>query len=201
MSAQMADGGSWRGISDWMRRVALKVRGPEIAKEKRWKPYVYMNIVCVSLMVLIPVTTGIVDNYRIGLNGQTEELRCIEGKAFLLTKARVVRPERDGLYAYTSLGLGEILPDGTGIIKIAAGLPGDVVRVDATGIYINQTFWGPLNPITMAKTATKVSTVTKQYVIGDGQVLMLGTRPRSYDGRYLGPIETRRLIANVERLW
>lgn len=87
------------------------------------------------------------------------------------------------------------------MVKYAAAVAGDRVRVDATGIYINDKKWGDLNPYVMRKTKMDIAKVARSYTILEGHVLMLGTLPRSFDGRYTGQIPLSRIDGKAVPLW
>lgn len=192
MSAAIQQTGFWR-------RVWLKIRGPEIPREKRWSPTYVINLVCISAVVLILVGRGIHDNFRIGLT--YAEVKCLEGTGFFMRMSQPDTVERGQVYAYRSKGLAPLLADGRLVVKIAAAVPGDKVKVDASGIYINDKLWGALNPITMEKVGITVEAVTKEYTVPEGHVLMLGTLPRSYDGRYAGPVPSYLVEGPAWMLW
>lgn len=182
-----------------LRRVWLKIRGPEIPREKRWSPTYVINLVCITAIVLILVGRGIHDNFRVGLT--FAEVKCLEGTGFFMRMSPPDQVERGKVYAYRSKGMAPLLADGRLVVKIAAAVEGDHVRVDETGIYINGKFWGPLNPITMEKVGISAKAVTREYTVGKGHVLMLGTLPRSYDGRYIGPVPLHLLEGPAWMLW
>jgi conjugal transfer pilin signal peptidase TrbI len=177
----------------------VRVRGPEIPKDKRWTPTYVLNLVCISAIVLILVGRGIHDNFRIGLT--FHEVKCLEGTGYFLRMSAPDTVERGRIYAYRSKGLAPLLPDGHLVVKIAAAVPGDRVRVDETGIYINDVFWGPLNDVTMGKVGLTATGVAREYTVAAGQVLMLGNLPRSYDGRYIGPVPAFLLEGPAWMLW
>lgn len=181
------------------RRAWLRVRGPEIPREKRWSPTYVINLVCISAIVLILVGRGIHDNFRVGLT--FAEVKCLEGTGFFMRMSPPDQVERGRVYAYRSKGLAPLLADGRLVVKIAAAVEGDRVKVDDTGIYINGAHWGALNPITMEKVGITPASVSREYTVPEGQVLMLGTLPRSYDGRYIGPVPTYLLEGPAWMLW
>ena len=181
------------------RRLWLKVRGPEIPREKRWSPTFVINLVCISAIVLILLGRGLHDNFRIGLT--FAEVKCLDGTGFFIRMSEPDALVRGEVYAYRSRGMAPLLADGTLVVKIAAAVPGDRVRVDATGIAINGVHWGALNATTMEKTDTTLVEIAREYTVPAGQVLMLGTLPRSFDGRYLGPVPDTLLEGRAWRLW
>lgn len=175
------------------------VKGPEIPREKRWSPTTVMNILCICGIVFILGGRFIQESIRIGM--VTAELQCIPGRFFLMWIDRDPVLDRGDTYVYRSRGLAPFVQDGVLIVKKAAALPGDRVRVDGSGIYINGAFWGPLNPVTMREAKLTVGQITKEYVVQKDEVVMLGTLPRSFDARYTGPIKYEQILGGAQRLW
>lgn len=181
------------------RYLAHVIRGGKPAPEKRWSAAYVSNLVCWSAVVMILALNYLTSSWRIGLN--TQEIRCLEGTVFLVRNKPPESVERGQLIAYRSLGLEPLLKNGTTVAKLVAAVPGDRVVVDARGVTINGAFWGPLNPKVMEKTKTTLAAVTREFTVPQGELLVLGDLPRSYDGRYWGTIKTGQLIGPAWRLW
>lgn len=182
----------------WMRTWNW-VKGPPIPKEKRWSPHTWLNIACVCGIVFILLGRHIEDNYRIGM--VTANTQCIPGRYFWMWLDDDAVIERGETYVYRARGMEPILADGLMIVKLAAGLPGDRVRVNAEGIFINDKLWGPLNPEVMKKAGLTVEDVTTEYVVAEDELVMLGNLSRTYDARYTGPIKYKQLLGGAQRLW
>jgi len=185
----------------WWDVVVNFIRGGKPPPEKRWSPTYFLNLVSGIAIVMILGVQWLSSSYALGINEQ--EIKCLPGTVFWVAREdlRVDDMRRGGMYSYTSEGLGALLPDGYLVAKLAAGLPGDRVEVSADGIFINGERWGELNPITLEKAGLTVEQVTRSFVVPEGEVLMLGTLPRSYDGRYWGTVKARQLVGRTWRLW
>jgi len=83
------------------------------------------------------------------------------------------------------------------VAKLVAGVPGDMVEVTAQGISINGRHWGPLNAIVLEKSGKTAESVTRSFEIPEGELLLLGTLPRSYDGRYWGTVKLEQVIGRA----
>lgn len=175
------------------------VKGPTIPKEKRWSPHTWLNIVALCGIVFILSGRHIEENYRIGM--VTASAQCIPGRYFWMWLDDDAKVERGETYVYRARGMEPILADNLMIVKLAAGLPGDRVKVNAQGIFINGELWGPLNPEVMKKAGLTVEDVTREYVVAEDELLMLGNLARSYDARYTGPIKYAQLLGGAQRLW
>lgn len=192
MNVQAVPQGRWVRI--WSR-----VSGPPIPRDKRWTPTFVINLVCLTSVALILILQWLTACWSLGLD--FAPLKCLNGTGFLIHNDRPSDIVRGRLYAYHSHGLMPLLPDGSPVVKIAAALPGDVILVNAKGVFINGRWWGALNPITLARTHRTVASVTRTFTIQPGQVLMLGDQPRSYDGRYWGPVQQDWMIGHAWKVW
>lgn len=169
---------------------------------KRWTPTYFINMV--SVMVLVGIVTAeiVFGLFRIGF---TPSIKCIEGEVFLVSRIAPETLEVGKLYAFSGNGYGAEYGIDFGqdavITKYLAAVPGDKVLVDAGGISINGAWWGGLNPETLSKMSIGIDDVAREYVVSDGQVLMLGTLARSIDGRYMGTVSTNTVIGRAWRLW
>lgn len=179
--------------------IGYVIRGGKPPPEKRWSPVFVSNLVCGSLLVGILLMNLITSNFRVGLS--TTEVKCLPGTIYLVRNGMPSEIVRGQIMAYRSSGLAPLLKDGSLVAKIVAGVPGDRVVVDASGVAINGKHWGPLNLQVMKKTHKTVASVTTDYVLKPGQYLVLGTEPRTYDSRYWGPINVRQLVGKAWRVW
>lgn len=167
--------------------------------KKRWEGWVFVNILCAVILAWFVVINTFTNFWRIGVDPQ--DVRCLPYTYFLIGQKLPEAVERGGIYRFRTWGMAPIAKDGTPMVKYAAAVAGDKVRVDATGIYINENKWGDLNPYVMKKTHFDVVKVTRNFVVAKGHVLMLGTLPRSFDGRYTGPIPLSRIDGKAVPLW
>lgn len=186
-------------LSDAGAYLAKVIRGGKPAPEKRWSSTFVMNFVSITAIVLILAFEGVISHWRVGLN--TQEIKCLPGTAFLVKQTPPDEIVRGQIIAYRSAGLTPFLEDGRSVAKIVAAVPGDKVVVSADGIAINGQPWGPLNETVLKKSGRSVESVSRSYVVPEGELLMLGTLPRSYDGRYWGTIKTNQVIGKAWRLW
>lgn len=182
-----------------MGRMWRWFKGPPIPAEKRWSHQTIINILCACGIVFILGGRYLQETHRIGVI--TTDVKCIEGTVFWLTADRTIELERRGKFFFKSAGFQPFLPDGHIVIKYLAGLPGDRIEVSALGIYINGVKWGDLHAESMKKAGLTVADVEASYTLADDEILMLGDLPRSFDGRYLGPMKVDRLLGTGVRVW
>lgn len=85
-------------------------------------------------------------------------------------------------------------------VKYVAGLPGDTVEIKEDGIWVNGQYVGKLwlKPW-VEKTFPDLSQVwtSQETTIPEGQVLVLGTEPLAFDGRYFGLIPQSDIIGRA----
>lgn len=179
--------------------VANVIRGGKPPPEKRMSSTYVLNLVSGTALVMIVLINLVISSWRIGLN--TQEVKCLPGTVYLVRQSPPDTVAVGQLIAYRSLGLQPYLKDGTTVAKLVAGVPGDQVTVDRSGISVNGKHWGPLNDVVMRKTAHSVDGLTRTFTVAPDELLVLGTLPRSYDGRYWGTIKRDQLIGNAWRLW
>jgi len=179
--------------------VANVIRGGKPPPKKRWSSTYVLNLVSCTAIVLILLINVVIANWRIGLN--TQNVRCLPGSVFLIAQNPPDTIARGAMVAYRSKGLQPLLRDGSTVAKLVAAIPGDRVKVDANGVSVNGKRWGPLNQKVMAKTGKTIASVTTEYTVKPDELLVLGVLPRSYDGRYWGPIKKTQVIGKAWRLW
>jgi len=167
--------------------------------EKRWSAWTFANIASAVFIAWVLTFEVVGSRWHLGVDPQ--EVQCLPYDFFLVSQSAPETVVRGKVYQFKSKGMAPVVKDGTSMAKYAAAVAGDKVDVNGTGIYINGNKWGDLNPATMAKTKTTVNDVTRSYVVPEGKVLMLGSLPRSYDGRYTGLADASQITGRAFPLW
>lgn len=136
--------------------------------------------------------------YRIIIGLQ--EVSCLPWKVFFWKKPDTVAFNRFDPVLFSARGMGPYIPDGMPVIKLVAGVPGDRVKIKEGKLYINDRFLDDLNDgIRAFKKPTNYW--DKEYVLGDDEVFMFGSEPRSYDSRYWGPYPKHLVRGRVSALF
>jgi len=79
---------------------------------------------------------------------------------------------------------------GKRVVKLVAGLPGDVVEFRGEAVFINGQPLPDTNPEVLAKMQERgVARKLFEGVIPPGQLYVVGTLPRSFDSRYWGLLD------------
>ena len=145
---------------------------------------------CFLTGALLPVAGYATDRYGLAIAPQT--MRCLpEVRAVLLDRAATPQ-SRGELVLFEAQGLAPAFKDGTLLVKLMAGLPGDWVEISTSGVRIN----GQLRAAGLdlaAQLGHAPAEFARQYQIPEGHFLPLGTARASLDGRYYGPIATDRI--------
>lgn len=166
--------------------------------KKPWSKAKAINLTCLVALAWILLIETVGAFVHIGFDPQAT--RCLPWKVYAIGQKHPEVIEAGRIYAYRARHI-PLMPEGAQVVKYAAATAGDRVHVDSKGISINGRFWGPLNPSVMEKGKVGMKDVAKDYTVPVGQVLMLGTEPRSWDGRYWGLIRTSQVIARARPLW
>mgnify|MGYP000039930963 CR=1 FL=1 len=129
---------------------------------------------------------------RYGLALDPQTVRCLpEVRAVLLDRA-VTPKDRGALVLFEAQGLEPAFKNGTFLVKLMAGLPGDWVEISTTGVRINGRLVAEGLDLA-TKLGHAPADFARQYQIPAGHFLPLGTARASLDGRYYGPIATDRI--------
>lgn len=91
--------------------------------------------------------------------------------------------------------MGLDLFDGKRIVKIVAGLEGDVLRVENDQVFVNDVYWGEMSLLgTLGKQSKELD---RELIVPEGKLLLMGTLETSYDGRYYGFIDQSAIDAQA----
>ncbi len=135
--------------------------------------------------------------YRLGIDWQVE--RCLPDTRVVLIDLRSGIPERGGLIAFRGQGLAPIFPDGTQMVKILVGLPGDLVEVSSARITVNGVEVAA--GLALAeRLGQPVERFARIFSIPDGHYFAVGRSADSFDSRYFGLIRDEQVIGQAWRL-
>lgn len=172
---------------------------PEPAAAKPRKPYLLLNVASATGLVMLVLLEVFARHYSIGLTAQS--IRCLPSKVYFVKKGAPASFKKGDILQFTALGLGPVIKDGLTLTKVVAGMPGDHVVVDERGMWINNKFWGPHSPLIINKLKIDPASLRADYVIPKDKVLMMGTMPGSYDGRYWGLVPADKITGSATPLW
>lgn len=145
------------------------------------------------LMLVLPQALGALVKANVQIGWDAQDYKCLPFSLYLFkmesTRPADVSMRRGAMVVFRAhdgnTGISRL--DGIRMVKIVAGIPGDRLVVKDDFAYINGAPWGRL---TLLGTLQKGSgSLDRDVYVPPGKVLLLGTTPYSYDGRYYGFID------------
>ncbi len=153
-----------------------------------------------ALILTVVLAVGfdmIAQRYRLGIDWQVE--RCLPDTRVVLIDLRSEIPERGALIAFRGQGLAPIFPDGTQMVKILVGLPGDLVDVSPTRTTINDI--EVARGLALAEWLGQPAEVfARTFSIPEGHYFTVGRSANSFDSRYFGLIRDEQVLGQAWRL-
>ncbi len=116
-------------------------------------------------------------------------------------------PKRGDVYAFHAKGIkvrlsdgGEYFADGTQMMKVVAGVPGDRIDVGADVTRVNGVVEG--TGLALLKTVNKPpEEIVRHVVVPPGHYFFMGRTYNSYDGRYWGFVSADQIIGKGHRIF
>lgn len=138
------------------------------------------------------------EHYRIGIDMQKQH--CLPWTVYLLSLGNPPSVKRGQVVAFTPRG-GIMGPrfDGQLVAKMVGGVAGDVMEVKQDVVYINGARFGVLD--LTAKLGKAPGGFDRTVIVPPGHVLLMGTEPRSLDGRYWGTFPMSQLVGSVTPIY
>ena len=155
--------------------------------DRRQAAALTLKMLAIAALVFAATT-----RYVIGLDPQGET--SIPGhRLFIIdTKDQAIHA-RLQMVAFRTEGLEPWFADGTRMIKIVYGLPGDMIRVRPEGAWVNGE--PALAELALAEPlGLTPEQVTQDYTLGPDEYFVAGLHPKSYDSRYFGPVKASQFI-------
>ncbi|MBN2905283.1 MAG: signal peptidase I [Rhodobacteraceae bacterium] len=139
--------------------------------------------------------------FHIGIDDQT--VRCLGPYRFYLIDRAERTLRRGDVFAfYADPRTAPYFEPGRVIVKQAAGVAGDEVRVDRDGVRVNG---APIaHGLALAapeKLNKPPETFVRTVVVPEGAYWAAGTHPRSFDSRYWGYVHARQVIGRAYPLF
>jgi conjugal transfer pilin signal peptidase TrbI len=137
--------------------------------------------------------------YRIGVDLQQHQ--CLPWKWYFITVGRPVVIKRGDILVaslkYGRMGHGF---DGQKITKMVFALAGDTLEIKNDLAYINGQQVGHKMDL-IEKLGKQPGGFDRTEIVPVGHVLLMGTEPRSFDGRYWGFVPENEIVATATPLW
>jgi conjugal transfer pilin signal peptidase TrbI len=150
-----------------------------------------------ALIISIFILFGVL-NLRLGIENQ--EQSCLPFKVAITRYHQVDTIKRGDILMFSTNHdeMGDRFKDHI-IVKIAAGIPGDVISVKNGSVSINGKLWGSLDNVKKAAAYMKrdPNSFDRTETVPEGKLLMLGTLSHSFDGRYWGFLPKDSILGTV----
>lgn len=135
--------------------------------------------------------------YSIGIDPQ--ENTCLPWRVFVIDK-KDVDPERGAIFAFRAKDLRPFFKEGTHMIKVIDGLPGDRVQVTQEKVLVNGIEVGV--GLSLAKPLKRSpGRYVREEIVPESKYWFMGKTPDSYDSRYWGYVSTDDLIGRAYPIW
>lgn len=109
-------------------------------------------------------------------------------------------PVRDEIFAFKSKGLAPVFADGTNIVKVLKGMPGDKVSVSTAVTMINGSVVGEGLAVA-AQYHIDPQRYVRQGRIEPEHFWFLGRTLDSFDSRYWGSVERSQIFGRAYPIW
>lgn len=156
-----------------------------------WR-HTYLLPFCIAA-VITAATTWFSHSYKLILVLNSD--KCIPGSVFVVdTRQKHVNSGELVMFMSPQT---DILPSGINIIKLVAGVEGDLVEIGRFSVTNKKhRFSAPID------NAANALNIDVQKLIGtrtveNGGIFVLGTEPGSYDSRFFGSIKTQQVIGRA----
>lgn len=154
-----------------------------------------------GLLLSAALASGVVmlaSRYSIAIASQ--ESLCLPPYRLWIIDKKPSAPVRGNIYAFQAKGLAPVFADGTLIVKVLEGMPGDTVKVSLDKTTINGVTVG-----TGLLVANHHGIDPNKYVregeIGEGRFWFFGRTADSFDSRYWGSAAADQIIGQAYPIW
>jgi conjugative transfer signal peptidase TraF len=97
--------------------------------------------------------------------------------------------------------LRRYIPAKLRLVKRVAAIPGDVVRIDSDGVYVNGLRWPDSVPLLHDDEGRALHPYPcGVYRVAAGRLWVMSNHPRGLDSRYFGPVPAASVISRLEPL-
>lgn len=171
------------------------IREGSFLKPGPWRPFLLKATLLAATLAFS--VDYIAKRYRLGIDWQVE--RCLPDTRAVLIDLRSEIPKRGGLIAFRGQGLEPLFADGTHMVKILVGLPGDRIEITPDRTTVNG-----IEVATGLDLAERLGqppeAFVRSFVVPEGHCFGVGKSDNSFDSRYFGLIRQDQVIGKAWRL-
>lgn len=149
-------------------------------------------------LVLAGAIVGLAQRYSIAIAPQ--EYLCLPPYRIWIIDKFDREPVRGKIFAFSSQGLGPIFDDGTTIVKVLEGMPGDQVKVELDQTTINGQVVGTGLEVAIEQNVDPQRYV-REGVIDAGRYWFFGKTSDSFDSRYWGSVQGDQIAGRAYPVW
>jgi conjugal transfer pilin signal peptidase TrbI len=147
----------------------------------------------VTWLVLALVTS----RFFIGIDEQPQ--RCLPDVRVVYVDRVDRQLVRGGMIAFAAHGLG-LFPDGSNMVKLIRGLPGDRVVVTLQHTYVNGEIVGDGLDVA-ADYGRPPEAYVREFIVPEGHIVAMGATRDSVDSRYYGPVSLQWMIGRAYKVF
>lgn len=137
------------------------------------------------------------DRYSVGIDPQ--EKTCLQWRVFVIDKHDTVI-ERGEIFAFRSESMDPYFKDGSQVIKVVDGVPGDRVKVTQDKVSVNDVVVG--KGLLLSKKLKKPkSRYVRDEIVPEGKYWFMGRSEDSFDSRYWGYVSKSNVIGRAYPIW
>lgn len=161
----------------------------------RWAPFlIKATVLTITLFFAFDY---VAKRYRLGIDWQVE--RCLPDTHAVLIDLRSAIPARGDLIAFRGLGLAPLFAEGTHMVKILVGLPGDRIEVTSERTLVNGTEVAA--GLHLAdRLGYRPESFERSFTVPAGHYFGVGKSETSFDSRYFGLIGDDQVLGKAWRL-
>lgn len=154
----------------------------------------FLPKVVILVLAIAMAFVWIESRFRIGIDSQV--IRCFPDHKFFLVDLKRIEAQRDTIIAYRAHGLAPFFADGTLMGKTIKGMPGDQLKINENGVFINGVQQANGFPL-LSRLQVPKESLYRDEVIPDGKYFLMAPAPESYDGRYWGYIDEEQIVGRA----
>lgn len=137
------------------------------------------------------------DRFTIGIDPQQNI--CLGHRVYLIDHKNATWV-RGKAYQFRSQAMGPYFADGTLIVKLMQGMPGDRVTVTADSVSVNGQQFADGLPL-LDRLNKPASRFRRDEYLATGKFWFMGTSADSYDSRYWGTVDSSQIIGRAYAIW
>lgn len=137
------------------------------------------------------------NRYSVGIDPQANT--CLPWRVFVIDKHDQTM-ERGEIYAFKSQSMEPFFKNGTQIIKVADGLPGDKVKVTTEHVTVNGSVVG--DGVALSEKLKKPPTrFVREEIVPQDKFWFMGKTVDSFDSRYWGYVAKSSIVGRAYPIW